>query len=200
MTFKEFIELNNYTKEMQDWFIDRTNRHISLVQKYAKKIEQYDGNRFAGLFERSLSHDKSKFEDLEIKPYIFISWCYHCKDLGINYKVSQFIKDQMNIASEHHIHSNQHHPEFYDRSSKINREDRDKTPDKMVNATKMTILDIGEMVSDWLSMSEERQDSIFDWVEKNVNVRWKFTDQQVDLINELTNKFGVEYSLIGNKG
>lgn len=91
----------------------------------------------------------------------------------------------MNSASEHHVHSNRHHPEFYDDTGKINREDRDKKPDKIVDATKMEDLDIAEMISDWLAMSEERGNKCIDWADKNVNIRWKFTDKQKDLIYKL---------------
>ena len=55
----------------------------------------------------------------------------------------------------------------------------------MIDATKMTELDLGEMVSDWLAMSDEKNSNPKDWADKNVNVRWKFTDDQNDLIYEL---------------
>lgn len=42
MKFNEFYILESdldYTQEMEEWFNERTNRHIELVQKYAKLIE-----------------------------------------------------------------------------------------------------------------------------------------------------------------
>lgn len=184
MTFKQFLnESMDYTKEMSDWFKKRTARHISLVQKYAKLLE--DKFDIKGLVDRAKEHDQSKYEEPERTPYIFISWDYHCKDLKKEFKLPDDIKDKMNSASEHHVHSNRHHPEFYDDTGKINREDRDKKPDKIVDATKMEDLDIAEMISDWLAMSEERGNKCIDWADKNVNIRWKFTDKQKDLIYKL---------------
>lgn len=184
MTFKQFLnESMDYTKEMSDWFNKRTARHISLVQKYAKLLEDKFGIK--GLVDRAKDHDQSKYEEPERTPYIFITWDYHCKDLKKEFKLPDDIKDKMNSASEHHVHSNRHHPEFYDDTSKINKEDRDKKPKKIVDATKMEDLDIAEMISDWLAMSEERGNKCIDWADKNVNIRWKFTDKQKDLIYKL---------------
>ena len=55
----------------------------------------------------------------------------------------------------------------------------------MVDASEMTRLDIAEMVCDWCAVSEERGNTPKSWADKNVNVRWEFTDEQKDLIYEL---------------
>lgn len=171
------------TKEMRDWFKERTNRHIQLVQKYCKKLSDND-SEFHGLIERGKVHDQSKFEDPEMEPYVFISWQYKCKDDGKEFEVPEKIKNEMNAATNHHVVSNRHHPEFFNskKVDLINREDRDKPPKEMVDATGMEDLDIGEMVCDWLAMSEEKETSPKDWADKNVNKRWKFADEQKDLI------------------
>ena len=62
---------------------------------------------------------------------------------------------------------------------------RDKPPEEMIDATKMPDLDIAEMVADWCAVSEERGNTPKSWADKNVNVRWKFTDEQSDLIYEI---------------
>lgn len=177
---------DNY-QEMKDWFDKRTNNHIELVQKYCKKIEDYDPEKFKGLIERGKIHDDSKFKDPEMEPYIYISWKYKCKDDGVDFKLPEGMDDKMNEATEHHILNNSHHPEYFcDKTENlINTNDRDKTPDEMIDATKMEDLDVAEMVSDWCSMSEERGNSPKSWADKNVNVRWKFTDKQKELIYEL---------------
>ena len=58
----------------------------------------------------------------------------------------------------------------------------------MVDATKMPDLDLAEMIADWLAVSEERGTDPKDWADKNVNIRWKFDDEQKDLIYELIEK------------
>ena len=182
-TFTEWSE----TKEMKDWFEKRTRRHIALVQKWADKIEEYDPKRFAGLRKQAEHHDDSKFESPEYEPYLFISWQYKCKDEGKTFDPPADLKEKMSKATEHHVKHNWHHPEFHSTKEVglINREDRDKPPAQMVDATEMPELDVAEMVADWLGMSEEKNSDPKDWAKKNVNVRWKFAPKQVKLINEL---------------
>lgn len=90
----------------------------------------------------------------------------------------------MNESTQHHVLNNSHHPEFHSdkRVGVINRSDRDKPPSEIIDATKMPDIDIGEMCADWFSMSEEKKSNPKDWADKNVNKRWKFTDEQKDLI------------------
>jgi len=171
---------------MKNWFDKRTAKHIKLVQKYCKKIEEYDSERFKGLIERGKIHDQSKYEDPEIDPYIYVSWDYKCKDDGVDFTPPEGMDDQMNEATEHHVNNNKHHPEYHSETKgKINREDRDKAPDEMIDATKMKDLDIAEMVADWMAMGEEKGNTPKSWADKNVNIRWKFTDDQKNLIYEL---------------
>ena len=172
--------------KMVDWFDKRTNKHIGLVEKYCKKAANYD-DKFSELIERAKTHDQSKFKDPEKEPYIYISWDYKCKDDGVDFEAPEDMSDRMNEATEHHIKSNEHHPEFHSgqKGSTINREDRDAIPDKMVDATKMKDIDVAEMVCDWMAMSDEKGTNPKDWADKNVNVRWKFTDRQKDIIYDL---------------
>ena len=185
-------KFNEYTerKNMIKFFKKRTDNHIRLVQKYCKKIEEYDPKRFAGLIDRGEIHDKSKYEDPEMEPYINITWGYRCKENGIDWSPSEEMKQKMSKATESHVRNknNRHHPESTSptKGKTINRENRDKPPEKMIDATNMTDLDIGEMVADWWAMSEEKKDSSpKKWADSNVNIRWKFTKKQVKMINNL---------------
>lgn len=188
MNFNEYYYEDQITDEMNDWFDNRTAKHISLVQKYGNKIAQLDG--FEKLGDQVKKHDQSKFEDPEKTPYIFVSWQYKCKDDGVEYNPPENIKDQMNKATEHHVKSNSHHPEYYSPQEVdlINREDRDSRSNEIIDATKMSFLDIAEMVADWCAMSEEKGNTPKEWADKNVNKRWKFTDDQTNLIYDLIEK------------
>lgn len=174
-------------KRMRDWFHDRTARHIELVKKYCVRIFEYDEDRFDGLVERGEEHDESKYEDPEVDPYILISWQYKCRDDGIDWDPPEGMEGDMSMATEHHVKNNPHHPEFHcDKEvDLVNREDRDKPPSEMIDATGMPELDIAEMVADWMAMSEEKGTDPTDWAKKNINKRWKFDDDQEDLIYEL---------------
>lgn len=183
ITFNEWSE----TKEMKNWFEKRTNHHIELVQKYCKKIAKYDPDNFGELLERAKVHDQSKFEEPEYTPYLFITWQYKCKDEGKEFKTPDGLADKMAQATLHHVTHNRHHPEFFSpkKTGLLNRENRDKPPKEMVDATAMPDLDVGELVADWCGMSEEKGGTPKNWADKNVNIRWKFTDHQKELIYKI---------------
>ena len=176
-----------YYQKMLDWFKKRTNKHIDLVQKYCKKIEEYNPVKFKGLMERSKKHDQTKFKDPEIYPYVYTTWKYKCKDDGEDFVCPEGIDGKMDQATIHHILNESHHPEKWcgRKTNLLNTKDRDKPPSKIVDATKMPDLDVCEMVADWCAVSEERGNSPKTWADKNINVRWKFSDKQKNLIYEL---------------
>jgi len=186
---KDSEKPENYD-EMLAWFKERTQRHINLVQGFAEEIEHYDPERFKGLVKQTKDHDQSKFEDPEIEPYVFITWDYKCKDDGIDFEIPKPMQNRADRATEHHIKNllNKHHPEAHcdKEADLINKEDRDKpVRDKVIDATDMPELDVAEMCADWMAMSEEKGNTPKSWANKNVNIRWKFTDEQKDLIYEL---------------
>jgi len=170
--------LSSPTKEMKDWFQKRTKLHIDLVQKYCRKIHKYDAERFPKIIERGKAHDQSKLEDPELEPYIFVTWKHKCKDDDKKFDPPKDLSDRMNKATEHHITSNSHHPEFH-----CDKEDLEKSSGR--DATKMSDEDIAEMVADWCAMSEEKGNTPKSWADQNVNKKWIFTDDQTDLIYEL---------------
>ena len=179
---------DNYEK-MFDWFNKRTKRHIDLVHKYMARLAVSD-RKYVDLIDRFGSHDASKFEDPEMDPYIYVSWQYKCKDDGVDFDVPEDMDKKMNAATQHHVLNNSHHPEYHQekKTGLINRSDRDKPPEEMIDATKMPDLDIAEMCADWCAMSEEKGNTPQAWAKKNVNVRWKFTEEQEKLIYDLLDK------------
>jgi len=184
--YKKAKEEDPEYKKMKDWFEKRTAKHIKLVQKFCKKIADYD-ERFSDLIERGEIHDQSKYEAPEMEPYIYTSWQYKCKDDGIDWEPPEGMDDKMNEATNHHVLNNLHHPESHSpkKVDVINRKDRDKPPEEMIDATKMEDIDVAEMCCDWMAMSEEKDGTPKSWADKNVNIRWKFTKEQKDLIYEL---------------
>jgi len=186
--YKQAKEEDPEYKKMKEFFEKRTNKHIDAVKKFCKKIADYDEERFGKLTEQVKDHDQSKFKDPEIEPYIYVTWSYKCKDDGVDFDPPEGMDEKMNEATTFHVLNNSHHPEKHagEDSNVINKEDRDNPiRDKIIDATDMPDLDIAEMVGDWCAVSQERGNSPKSWADKNVNVRWKFTDEQKDLIYEL---------------
>lgn len=197
MKFKEFymIEVSDITKEMEDWFEERTNRHINLVKKYAKLVEEYDPIKYKGIINQVENHDASKFEEPERTPYIKLTW-KHKFDNYKSYKIPNKLDDEeINKATLHHVLNNNHHPEKWQDKQKdlINKQDRDKPPKEIVDGTKMPDMQLIEMFCDWSAMSEElKKNTVKEWADKNINIRWKFTDDQKDLIYDLINNVKTE--------
>ena len=163
-------EPENY-KEMKKFFDKRTNLHVGRVKKYCKRIEDYDPDRFKGLCNQAKDHDKSKFEAPEYEPYLYVTWSYKCKDEGVEFEVPDEVDKMMNEATQHHVISNKHHPEYHcgKKVGLINRKDRDKPPSEIVDATKMPVVSVAEMVADWISMGIEKNTSTKEWSKKKVN-------------------------------
>lgn len=180
------LRLAQQMDEMEEHFVERTNKHISLVQKYCEKIEEaWEG--FDGLVERGEEHDAIKFEEPELEPYIWLTWRYKCEDDGVECELPEGMEDAINAATQHHILNNRHHPEYHQMETLdvVDEDDRDAPPDQIIDGTGMKDLDIAEMVADWCAMSEELGGDPKEWADDNVNVRWRFTDEQTNLIYDL---------------
>ena len=177
------------SQEMINHFYERTTLHISLVQKYLQQIIDLNDSRLDNeILEKEKDHDQSKYEDPEYQPYLHVNWSYHLKDKGEQYDPPQEIKDQMQEATPHHVKNNPHHPEYWDSETTIddiNRADRDKPLEKMVNATTMPLSYVASMVADWMAMSEEKGTNPAEWAKANINKRWEFTVDQIELIYDL---------------
>ena len=186
--------------EQYKWFVERTNKHIGLVKKACGQIvEAYP--EFEELLQRAEVHDASKFEEPEKTPYIEITWRHKLENSKDEFdpinnkgykKPGTLDNEEENKATLHHITSNQHHPEFHLKvksDANISATDRDKS-DKVVDASAMPDLDVAEMVADWQAMTEELgKNTTREWFDKQKDVRWHFSDKQIELIDKLIKVF-----------
>ena len=60
-------------RKMDDWFKKRTEKHISLVEKYCNKAIEFN-SEFSELKDRIKTHDQTKFKEPELDPYVYITW------------------------------------------------------------------------------------------------------------------------------
>lgn len=184
------------TDEMKAFFIKRTKEHIGRVQKYLGKIIDHG---FEGVDNDLLAieyfHDGSKLMKPEVEPYIHLTWKYKTAKDENPYTPDKNTQKLIDEATYHHVKNNMHHTEYWDDSTTIeviNAKDRDRPSGFMVNATSMPLTYIASMMADWLSMSEEKGTDVFDWIKMNVNIRWKFTREQVNLITDIANNIKVD--------
>ena len=174
--------INGQRLERVRHFYARTNQHIELVKKYALEML----GEFPSMARVVDKHDKSKFDNPEIKPYIDITWFYKCQREKVPFD-SDYTEEERQQATVHHIKNNKHHPEYWDPNAgdeAINTKDRDK-PAVLVDATKMPGIYVAEMVADWCAVSEERKSDPRKWAKDNIGKRWKFTEEQETLIYRL---------------
>jgi len=198
----EILNIFENEEEKEQFFIDRTNRHIQLVQKSVAEILKVYPEYATDIFlDQVKSHDASKFEEPERTPYIEITWRHKLekeKDEydpynGKGYQTpGKLKKEDENNATVHHITTNSHHPEYHleDKDdANVSIDDRDKS-DKCIDASLMPLLDIVEMSADWQAMAEELQtNTAREWFDKQKDVRWHFTEEQEELIDKLLKVF-----------
>lgn len=182
---------------MKEHFLYRTRAHLYLVRKWSDIIANefsLDDRINKNLLnaERDV-HDQTKFIEPEYSSYVNITWKYYCKRHGLDFETDKDLEDKMHEATYHHVKNNKHHPEYWDNETTIDnaisRDNRDGVPARQINGMNMPLTYIAAMCADWCAMAEElNKNSPQDWANKNINIRWKFTDEQVNFIYEVLNK------------
>lgn len=187
------VDLKNYyTQDDVDFYKFRTKNHIDRVQFWANKIDEaFNLENKLNLIARK--HDLSKWKQPEYEPYILITKNYReMNEKGVNLILPEKVKNEMFLASFHHITNNPHHPEYWDQNgslNNLNKNDRDSIPNKIVNAETMPFIYIYEMCADWLAVAEENQNTALKWANMNIGKRWKFTPTQTYTIYKVLEKF-----------
>lgn len=195
--------LKNEADAKRQHFHMRTCKHIQRVQNNIialfepGSLTEYDLTSIVDgyeldqktLLDELRNHDSSKFEDPQHEAYVEISWSYYQRlDLGVkDYPLNQVFQS---AATIHHILTEKHHPEYWDRSfittpGKFNTANRDGLPDVATDATAMPLEWVAVMACDWLAVAQERGNNPWDWIRMTVNKRWLFTEDQIGLIYQI---------------
>jgi len=183
-------------KDKEQYHIDRTATHIGIVQFLVTRFrdtiwedallsEEYGNAADHAMFSAE-HHDEDKLTGDIFEQYVDIDWMYYCKKNGI--PVPEYTQE-LDDATYQHVTTNDHHPAFWDENytpvEVTDFVDRDTMErEEMINATKMPLSSIIEMVADWTAVGFERGNTAIDWFENNVLVSTAFTEQQVDWIYE----------------
>lgn len=147
-----------------DFLVDLID-HKRRVGLYLQRVAN-------ALFGRAVVHDNSKFSPEEYEPYDkafpeFKKYAFGSEEINAVY-------ESIRPALEHHLRYNRHHPEYHENG--IND---------------MNLLDIIEMVCDWLAASSRSKTGIEKGLEINKE-RFKIDDQLYCIIKntvmELTGK------------
>lgn len=165
-SFKEKIELP--TKKMIAHFEKRTKAHIEKVQKNINILIGKIDVEKKDLIERSKNHDLSKFSEDEKMGYVWMTDHFANKT-----QYSEKTKKMVDDAWDHHKSNNPHHPEFHQEISK------------------MSNVDIAEMVCDVVAMSQEFGDDPKKFLENNQLKKFDFSKEQTTFIFKVVNALKV---------
>lgn len=177
----------NPTDAMIENYFSGTKKHLGDVFKFIDKIYALDNAKYAALPIRKLLYDLSKNMEPEFKAYTLLMW----KDEHPEFKLSSEMEDFVKRGIFHHWKNNRHHPEFHDGSLKLSNVvglDDDIPPNKVVNATDMTDLDLAEMVADWCALAGDNNMTPDTWAKNHIGKHFKFTPDQVNTIYSLIKK------------
>ena len=159
--------LHESKQEYQKKFDERTRAHIERVNKYAKKIDREYPN-----------HDSDKFNEL------YDGYSLMSKD-NVTKEEQALIDD----ATFKHVRDNEHHCEHWVDEKDIEGFSRNNpTPHGCLDCSKMPESALEEMCCDWCAMSEEFNNTPFEWYEKNKDTRWHFNEKQDKFILDTLHK------------
>jgi len=171
---------NLVTKEMKDNYDKRLSFHISQVKKYCYKIDKISSD-FDGIIKRGLNHDKDK-KEYNHNAFVILHFVRQTPNI---IEMTDELFNYLNNSIINHVKYNKHHPEYHSDIDLSKNDYVNGIINLRVDAKEMQMLDIAEMVADWSATSFELGTSAHDWATKNVNVRWNFTNRQINLIYEL---------------
>lgn len=156
-------------------FIDRTLKHIKVVNLFASKINQYYP-----------FHDSSKLDML------FPGYCFYQKP-----NLTREEDNALDMATLIHITQSSHHPEYWRQDDSLldGFKRNNANPQGIIPCTDMPLESLQEMICDWQAVSLEKGNTALEWFKKVNGVRWQFTDEQQEQILsliEITNPTEIE--------
>lgn len=155
-------------EELKQKYIERTQKHVDLVNYFGKKL----GREFP-------NHDKSKFGEL-LEAYKFFS--------KPREELTKEEDDALNMATLIHITNSPHHPEYWTTTNLSGFTRKNYTPNGPIDATQMPNEYLEEMVADWCACSIEFHNTPMEWFNKVNGPRWIFTPEQQEFIRKTIEK------------
>lgn len=169
---------------MVNAFNERMNYHRGEVAKNLATLSFKYPILTPHLDARAREHDMTKYGEGEYFPYVLLTWNYLT---GGDYVIPKCYLKKTHAATFLHCKNNKHHPEHWDKELKTNPisfEDRDKPSGILVDAKSMDRISIMEMICDWVAVSDEKNTDLDKWCRENIGVRWDFTLEQQELIEQ----------------
>ena len=143
------------------------------TKKHIKEVEKLLWGIIKELVNRAITHDLSKFSNEEFP--LFIEYTPKLKDCTYgSEEYKQFLKE-MKPALDHHYSNNRHHPECFLLTVADDFQYHEKGKKNTICC--MNLIDIIEMVCDWLVATKRHADGdIFKSIEINQK-RFSYSDE-----------------------
>ena len=158
------------SEELKQEFIERTKKHIALVNEFASKL----GKSYP-------DHDESKLNPEKLLD----GYCYFMKPREERTKTEE---DALDLVTLIHITNSPHHPEYWTDTDLTGFTRTNYTPHGPIDATDMPEEYLEEMVCDWVSMGKEKGNTAREWFNSVNGVRWIFSMEQQKFIRDTIRK------------
>lgn len=143
---------------------------INDVYKHKQLVSQLMNIVICKLLERSLNHDNSKMEGVELEIFNQFSPLLAKSTYGSD-EYSNMLKE-MGVGLDHHYANNRHHPEHY--------------PDGIMG---MDLVDLVEMICDWTASASRHNDgNILMSIDKNQE-RFHYSDELAQIFKNTVKRF-----------
>ena len=157
-------------EEYKKQFIERTKKHIELVNKFGAKIgKQYP------------HHDDSKLNPEKLLD------AYYLFSVPEEERTREE-NDALDFATLIHITTASHHPEYWTPTNLSGFTRKNFAPNGPVDATEMPEEAMEEMCADFCAMSVEHDNTPFEWFDRVNGSRWIFSDEQQKFIKDTLNE------------
>lgn len=151
-------------EQLKHQFIERTKKHIELVNYFGAKIDRVYP-----------AHDSSKLD------FLLDYYCYFCK-----LEKTPDEEKLLDIATLVHITNAPHHVEYWTSTDLTGFTRANPNPSGIIDASEMPEESLEEMVCDWCAVSKEKGNTPFEWFRKVNGVRWLFTPEQQSFIRRVS--------------
>lgn len=180
-----------FKKEDIDFCVKTITKHREDVIRNARFLfKNSKGLVDSSFLFNVINHDKDKLSDIEMtNNYVWVFLFKKIKD--IDYDCCNYKK--VLYATLLHILTQKHHPEYWaelkkEDSVRIDIKNRDALQ-KCVDASLMPNNYLCEMVCDWKAVADTHGTTIQSLFDKCLNKRWRFTKEQVDVIQKAIEVF-----------
>lgn len=144
---ESIVEYRKYVDAHISNVIEAYGKYRDIINNYISERNSEDLSHYQMNMIDIKNHDKSKYSDDELYPYAAKFYTSKEDDISV-------IRQNFDLAWKHHYTNNKHHPEYWVCRSKL-------TGENII--TRMDNASFAEMLYDWIAMSMNFKQRLYDW-------------------------------------